>query len=202
MKANVLIVSADEFPAPISQHLENHGFTCFYARGGIKTRELLNNQTIHTILWLFLGHERALALDLLKIFNKHPDIPIVLITQSYDELNFADDIKGLYANLDLNDDLEDFLRTLESSCSQLEPAAIREEKTESDLSEIDFRNAVSQIFQTAEKNELVQPPNTQDQLKNLPFWNAVDQNEKKLLSEPYQPPDKKPLLTKIKDWLR
>jgi hypothetical protein len=198
MKANVLVVSADEFPARIAKHLEGHGLICFFARGGIKTKEVLGNQAIDAIIWLFLGHERALALDLLQIFNQRPDLPVVLITQNYDELDFVDDVKGLYANLDLNDDIEDIFRAIESSCTQQSPQPDMVKPIEvPDLPEIDFRNAFAQILQNPETPKT---GSVNDELKNTPFWNAVDQDEKRMLSEPYRE-DKKALLQKIRGWL-
>jgi len=184
MKANLLIVSVDEFPLHISHYLEDHGFRCFYSRGGIKTQETLSKHQIDTIIWLYLGHERALAGDLLKIFNQYKDIPLVFVTQSYDELDFAEDIKGLFANLDLNDDIEDFLGTIETSCNQPDFEETEEESAETEPAEIDFKNVVSRFFRRQteageKKEDLESKP-----LKKITLWNAVDKTEKKLLSGP------------------
>jgi len=198
MKANLLLVSVDEFPPQISYYLSEHGFTCLYSRGGMKTKEILKTEDIDTIIWLFLGHEKALAMDLLKIFNRHEDIPVIFLTRSYDELDFADEIKALFANLDLNDDIDDLLKNVETSCNQ----SLIEEKIEKEatpiLPEIGFKNVVAQIFEESMTEEENQPDADPMAIQQTTLLNAVDQKEKELLSAQFQP-EKKPLFSKIKD---
>ncbi|MCP4753480.1 MAG: hypothetical protein GY866_21530 [Proteobacteria bacterium] len=195
MNADLLIVSADDFPENLSLELRDKGFSCIFSRGGIKTREILGSQKIDVVIWLFFGHEKALAKDLLEIFNKNPDIPIVFITQSYEKLNFAEEIEGLFANLDLNDDLEDILKTVESACNRA--IIVEEEVQEINPPEIDFKNAVSQMIRDTDSPEAGEKPDARNSMRQIPLWNAVDKSEKKLLSEQYQP-EKKHLLSKIK----
>lgn len=197
MKANILIVSVNEFPEHISHFLRQHGFSCFYSRGGLKTKEILKSQPIDTIIWLFLGYEKALAKDLLKILNKFAKIPIVLITQSYDELDFAEDIEGLFANIDLDDDLDDLLKTIETAINGPVPGEPRVKPEESELPEIEFKNVVSELFRESplDKQNRIQPDN--NPLRDLTLWDAVDENEKRTLSEPYEP-GKKNLISKLK----
>ncbi len=197
MKANLLIVSVDEIPVHISHFLQQQGFSCQYSRGGLKTKEILKSQQIDTILWLFLGHEKALAQDLMKIFNRYPEIPLIFITQSYDELDFADDIAGLFANIDLNDDLDDLLKTIESSINlPLSEEAVKK-PVDTDLPEIEFRNVVSQLIQDNPSDEEDPTSHEDDSLKDITLWNAVDEQEKRVLSEQFKPV-KKNLFSKLK----
>ena len=176
MKADLLIVSADDFPIHISRTLENFGFNCYSTRGGIKTKETLKSQNIDAIVWLYWGHERELAKDLLKIFNRYSSIPIVFITQSYDELDFAEDMKGLFANLDVNDDVEDILLTVESACNQLIEST--KEPPPNNPPEIDFKNAVSLAIEQDARAENEGSKENHNPFKDVSLWNAVDKNEK------------------------
>ena len=180
MKADLLIVSADDFPIHISRTLENFGFNCYFTRGGIKTKETLKSQNIDSIVWLYWGHEKELAMDLLKIFNRHKNIPVVFITQSYDELDFAEDIKGLFDNVDVNDDVEDILLTVENACSQQFEST--KETPPSNPPEIDFKNAVSLAIEEEAKTQKEDPEENQNPFENVSLWNAVDNNEKRLLA--------------------
>jgi len=195
MKADLLIVSVDDFPIHISRTLENFGFNCNFARGGIKTKEIMKSQNVDAIVWMFWGHERELAKDLLKIFNRYKDIPIVFITQSYDELDFAEDIKGLYANIDLNDDVEDILITIESACNQLTETTI--ETPPNNPPEIDFKNAVSLAIEEKSKSGGVETTERQNPFNDVSLLNAVDQNEKRLLISDLKT-EKQPLMSRIR----
>ena len=135
---------------------------------------------------------------MLKIFNKFYELPIVLITQSYDELDFAEDIKGLFANIDLNDDLDDLLQAIETASNQPIEEEQKAKSVESEPPEIDFKNVVSEFFKGDPSSQ--QKPTTQDSnpLKDLTLWNVVDESEKRTLSEPYKP-EKKNLIAKLKN---
>lgn len=200
MTANILIVSVDEIPIHISHFLRQQNFSCHYSRGGLKTREILKSESIDTIIWIFIGHEKALAKDLLKIFNRHDDIPLILITQSYDELDFAEDIKGLFANLDLNDDLEDLLKSIETSINQEASEELTAQPAASEPPEIEFKNVVSQLVKESPSETEATATHEDDSLKDVTLWNAVDKQEKKALSEPYKP-EKKNLISRLKNLL-
>ena len=179
MNANLLVVSADDFPNMLSQQLVRSGFSCFYSRGVLKTREILEKQQVDAIVWLFMGHERALAKDLLSVFNLFVKIPIVFITQSYEELDFAEDIRALFANLDLDDDLGDIIRTVETACNQ---SIIKEQEPVADkTNEIAFKNAVSQILGGSDKP--VETDERQNHLQKVELWEAVDKSEKEILAQ-------------------
>ncbi len=202
MIANLLFVSSDDFPIEITRHFEKSGFSCFYSRGVLKTREILESQNIDTIIWLFLAHEIALAKDLLKVFNRHSKIPIIFITQTYEELDFAEDIKGLFANLDLNDDIDDIIKTVETACNQ--SIIIEKQPAVNETHEIDFKNAVSQIITDPES--LTDVKINDNPLQQIDLWEAVDRSEKKILSkeladdaeEGVETKPEKPLLPKLK----
>ena len=181
MIANLLFVSADDFPLDITRILEKNGFSCYFSRGVMKTREILKKQHIDAIIWLFWGHERALAGDLLAVFNRHGKIPIVFITRSYNELDFAEDIKGLFANVDLNDEVEDIIKTIETACNQ--SIIVEQENPANDTHEIDFKNVVSQIIKKPVSTEIKIQNQESNPLKQIDVWDAVDKNEKRILSE-------------------
>ncbi len=197
MIANILLVSADDFPIYIAKNLEKSGFSCSYSRGVLKTREILDSRDIDTIIWLFMGHERALAKDLLKVFNLHSSIPIIFITQSYDELDFAEDIKGIFANMDLNDDLEDIIRTVETACNQ--SIIIDELPISDNTHEIDFKNAVSQIIENPSPEKEAIQSQEKAHMNKINIWDAVDRSEKRILSNTNQEEKKKrfPRIRKI-----
>ncbi|NQU63389.1 MAG: hypothetical protein HQ517_03765 [SAR324 cluster bacterium] len=119
------------------------------------------------------------------------------MTQSYDELDFAEDIKGLFANIDLNDDLDDLLRTVETACNGPTLGEPQAKTMESELPEIEFKNIVSELTQKSplDKQNPIQQKN--NPLSDLTLWDAVDENEKRILSEPYEP-GKKNLISKLK----
>lgn len=201
MNANLLIVSAEDIPNPLFLHLENSGYSCHYSRGVLKTRETLKKQQIDAIVWLFLGHELALARDLARVFNQHSDIPIVFITQHYEELDFAEDIKALFANLDLNDDLHDIVNTIETACNQ---SIIKENLSfaETGTHEIEFRNIVSQIIRKPKGTDGLKASASQEKLQEVALWEAVDKDEKQILAGKVTPLEKKSLLPKIKTILK
>ena len=199
MNANLLLVSADDFPINITRAFEKSDFSCFFSRGVMKTKDILASQRIDAILWLFLGHERALAEDLLAVFNLHTKIPIVFITQSYDELDFAEDIKSLFANIDLNDELEDIIRTVETACNQ--SIIIDKENSGDNTHEIDFKNAVSQIIGEPVSSDKKSQNQDNNPLKRIDVWDAVDKNEKRILSENVQEKPKY-VLPKVKNIFR
>ncbi|MBU3917670.1 hypothetical protein KKA14_19255 [bacterium] len=196
MIANILLVSADDFPIDIEKNLEKSGFSCSFSRGVLKTKEILESKEIDTIIWLFMGHERALAKDLLKIFNTRSNIPIIFMTQSYDELDFAEDIKGIFANIDLNDDMEDIIRTVETACNQ--SIIVEEEPTSDDTHEIDFKNAVSQIIENQLPEKASKQSREKSQINKINIWNAVDKREKRILSTANNLEEKKKLFPKIR----
>ncbi|MBU2513058.1 hypothetical protein KJ966_17090 [bacterium] len=182
MIASLLIISADDFPNALSRHLEQSEFSCYYSRGVIKTREILENQQIDAVVWLFMGHESALAKDLVKVLNLHAQVPIVLITQNYDQLDFAENIKYLFANLDLNDDLSDMIKTIETVCNQ---SIIKELKPDIDVqstNEIEFKNAVSQIIGRNSVDNHTDTEGQQNRLNRVELWEAIDANEKQILA--------------------
>lgn len=202
MAASILIVSVDDVPIQISRFLEQQDFSCFSSRGGLKTRETLKAESIDAIIWIFLGHERALAKDLLKIFNKHPQIPVILITQSYDELDFAEDIKGLFANLDLNDDLDDLLTSIETAIYHPsgEAAAASKPAAAEEPPEIEFRNVMSHMRQDANSSTNRDNAPKDESLRDVTLWNAVDEQEKRALTAPYKT-EKKGFLSRLKEIL-
>ncbi len=201
MIASLLIISADDFPNILSRHLEQSEFSCLFSRGVIKTREILENQQIDAVVWLFMGHEGALAKDLLKVLNLHSQVPIVLITQNYDRLDFAENIKSLYANLDLNDDLSDIMKTIETVCNQSiikeqEPGIKPDFKS---TNEIEFKNAVSQIIGKNSDSE-ADIEEQQNRLNRVELWEAIDTNEKQILAgSAHREKSKKSLMPKIKN---
>jgi len=202
MDASLLIVSSEDLPNPLFKLLEKAGFSCFYSRGVIKTRETLENNQIDAIVWLFIGHENALGKDLASVFNQHSKTPIVFITQNYEELGFAESIKGLFANLDQNEDLGDIVHTIETACSQ---SIIKEKQpVVEDTHEIEFRNVVSQIFRKSKNSNEQEKEVAGNKLQQVELWEAVDKNEKQILAGKNIDNDdkKKAILPKLKTLIK
>ena len=200
MKASLLIVSSDDFPNPVVRQFEKLEFNCHYSRGVLKTREILEKQSIDAIVWLFKENESALARDLLKVFNLHMKVPVVFITENYDQLDFAEDIKGLFANLDLHDDMGDIIQTIETACSQSiikeqEPVVIK-------AKEIEFKNAVAQIIGGASKTDINKKEGPANLLDRVELWEAVDRNEKQILAGGSEEDNKKEKGSKWKQFLK
>lgn len=202
MDANLLIVSSEDLPNPLFVRLEDSGFTCFYSRGVLKTKEILGKQQIDAIVWLFLGHESALGKDLAGVFNRHADIPIVFITQNYEQLDFAEEVRGLYANLDMNDDQGDIIRTVETACNQSIIEDQQPEETKSDTHEIEFRNIVSQVFGKTKESESNTEEDPKAKLPQVDLWEAVDKNEKQILAGKTGSVEKKSLIPKLKTLIK
>lgn len=198
MNANLLVVSTEEYPNPLFLRLEKSGFSCFYSRGVLKTKEILHKQQIDAIVWLFMGHENALGKDLAKIFNQYPTLPIVLITQNYEHLDFAEAITALYANLDLHDDLSDIIRTIETACHQ---SIIKEQQPESETittKEIEFKNALSQFSEEPAPTADSESKPRKNKLEQVELWEAVDKQEKQILAGRISRDERKTLLPKRK----
>ncbi len=201
MDANLLIVSSEDLPNPLFVRLEDSGFTCFYSRGVLKTKEILGKQQVDAIVWLFFGHESALGKDLAEVFNRHADIPIVFITQNYEQLDFAEDVRGLYANLDMNDDQGDIIRTVETACNQSIIEDQQPEETKNDTHEIEFRNIVSQVFGKS-KSDKKESDDQKAKLPQVDLWEAVDKKEKQILAGKISGIEKKSLLPKLKTLIK
>ncbi len=197
MNASILIVSSDDFPSPLTRQLEKSSDSCYYSRGVLKTRETLENVHIDAIVWLFKENESALARDLLKVFNLHINIPIIFITENYKQLDFAENIKGLFANLDLNDDLGDIIRTVETACNH---SLVKEHTPTADnrAKEIEFKNAVSQIVEGADPKEQAGLEAQSNRLGQIDLWEAVDSNEKQILAGVTEVETKKSKGSKLK----
>jgi hypothetical protein len=202
MKLNLLLISADDFPVEVSAYLSKKGMSCNYARGRLKTKEIFNNVNIDAIIWLYQGHEKALANDLLKIFNEFKDIPLIMLTQNINDVDFKDKIENHFANIDLGDDLEDLLRAIGAVCNQKK---IQEEQPDKEIHsvphEIDFKNAVNLFIKDGDQINNKVENDKNNPVKFLTPWLAVNNNEKQILSELYKP-EKKRFISKIIDKLK
>jgi hypothetical protein len=197
MNASILIVSSDDFPSPLTRHLEKLSFSCLYSRGVLKTSKILENEHVDGIVWLFKENESALALDLLKVFNLHIQIPIVFITENYKKLNFAENIRGLFANLDLNDDLGDIILTIETACGH---SIVKEQEPvgKSSANEIEFKNIVSQIVEGVVSKNGIKTAHNQNLLGRVELWEAVDKSEKQILAGGFEKEEKRSFVPKLK----
>jgi len=178
MKANLLLVSNDDFPVHFSDYLERHNFTCYQARGRLKLRETFVETAIDTIVWLFKDYDAGLADDLIRTFNEFSEVPLVLLTEEYGNTDLSESISGVFAHLDVNDELEDIRRVIESACNiALEPnPEIKHVK----LPEIDFKNAVRHLLKAGPDTD--SQPDDQSKLNLESPWLAVGKKEKKILA--------------------
>ena len=188
MKLNLLLISAEEIPDKVSQILDSFGYPCYFSRGRLKTKEILQKEEIKVILWFFFGkeHEIALAKDLLVTLNDFSKIPVILMTQNYEELEFAEEVIGLYANHDFNDDLNDIINTIESAGYNK-----KEINTELEVAahpEIDFKNIVHQVISHKDDISDLTDKAKRKSIPNMATpWIAVDNQEKDILAKQYKP---------------
>ena len=180
MKANLLVVTGDEFKNSIISHLENHGFTLYFARGRLKVKEIFTEKKIDAALWLFSENEKELADDLLTILNEHQSIPVVIVTEKFVNYLFLEEIENMHSIIDINDDDEDIRKAVELACNQnLKKNVVSAEK---DVSEIKFKNAVTNLIVEKRRPDAKKTENDEILTLNSP-WIAVGKKEKDILSD-------------------
>ncbi len=180
MKANLLVVTGNEFKNTITSDLENLGFSLYFARGRLKVKEIFKERQVDVIVWLLSEDEKRLAGDLLTIFNENEDVPIVIITEKLANYNFSEKIRASYTNIDINDDPKEIRKAIETACTQsLGKEAIRKEK---DLPEIEFKNTVSSMV-SDQKSYESDVHGSEDKLHLSSPWIAVGKKEKDILSD-------------------
>ena len=180
MKANLLLVSNDDFPVGVSDYFKQHEFSCFFARGRLKIKEIFNHKKMDTIVWLFRDYDEGLASDLIKAFNEQHNIPLILITEAYGDTDLSDIVAGVYAHYDINDNLSDIRNSIESACNLTEEN-ISNEPARVNLPEIDFKNAVRHLI-TEPSDHASNGDDSKGKLVIEAPWSAVSKKEKKILS--------------------
>jgi hypothetical protein len=180
MKANLLLVSNDDFPVGVSDYFKQHEFSCFFARGRLKIKEIFNHKKMDTIVWLFRDYDEGLASDLIKAFNEQDNIPLILITEAYGDTDLSDIVAGVYAHHDINDNLGDIRNSIESACNLTEEN-ISNEPARVNLPEIDFKNAVRHLI-TESSDHASNGDDSKGKLVIEAPWSAVSKKEKKILS--------------------
>ena len=180
MKANLLLVSNDDFPVGVSDYFKQHEFSCFFARGRLKIKEIFNHKKMDTIVWLFRDYDEGLASDLIKAFNEQDNIPLILITEAYGDTDLSDIVAGVYAHHDINDNLGDIRNSIESACNLTEEN-ISNEPARVNLPEIDFKNAVRHLI-TESSDHASDVDDSKGKLVIDAPWSAVSKKEKKILS--------------------
>ena len=200
MNKNLLLISADDFPAGLISYFENQNFICEFARGRLKIKEIFEKQKIDVAIWFFKGYDLALAEDLISVFNNFQNVPIIMITQSFEDVETSKKVSQLFAVYDANDEIEDIHKSIFRACHQ-SSSALDDEKPEKEvfIPEINFKNVVREIV--SENKDEVETDEKEESMIDIETpWIAVDKNEKKILSEEYQP-IKKQILKKVINWL-
>jgi len=188
MDLKLLLIAADTFPVPLTEHMEDYGFSTIEARGRLKIKSLLENERLDAIVWCHEGYEASLADDLLETLNQRGGIPLVLLTGNFESPLIEADIQGAFGLLDMAQDPTDLLKAIEYACRK----PIQEGAA---LQEIDFKNLVSQV--TGNKIQFANGPSSALKLKSA--WLAVDKNEKRLLSS--QSPQQHGWMNRFLNWI-
>ena len=190
MNLKLLLISAEDFPAKLAEHMSDYGFRTVEARGRLKIKSLLESERFDAIAWCYEGYELSLASDLLETLNQRDQIPLILLTGNLESPSIETDIKGPFGVLDLADEPADLLKAIEYACRK--PSS----EDGAPLQEIDFKNLVREV--TLNKGQY---PNTQPQsFKLQSAWLAVDDNEKRLLAAQEEYP--RSLWRRILTWLK
>jgi len=176
MDLKLLLIAADTFPAHLTEHMEDYGFTTIEARGRLKIKSLLETERLDGIVWCHEGYDPSLANDLTETLNQRGAIPLVLLTGNFESPLIDAGIQGTFGILDMAEDPTDLLKAIEYACRKPAQEGVA-------LQEIDFKNLVRQV--TGNKTQFAQVP--QEALKLQSAWLAVDGNEKRLLSSREEP---------------
>jgi hypothetical protein len=195
MKANLLLVSNDDFPVGVSDYFKQHEFSCFFARGRLKIKEIFNHKKMDTIVWLFRDYDEGLASDLIKAFNEQDSIPLILITEAYGDSDLSEIVAGVYAHHDINDNLSDIRNSIESACNLTEEN-ISNEPARINLPEIDFKNAVRHLI-TESSDHASDVDDSKGKLVIDAPWSAVSKKEKNILSNGFVQQVEKSVFKKI-----
>lgn len=175
-----MLVSNDDFPVRVSDYFKQHEFSCYFARGRLKIKEIFNREKMDVIVWLFRDYDEGLASDLIKAFNEQQNVPLILITEAYGDSDLSNIIEGVYAHHDINDNLSDIRNSIESACNLTEEN-ISSEPARINLPEIDFKNAVRHLI-TKTSNHASEVDESKGKLVIDAPWSAVSKKEKKILS--------------------
>jgi len=200
MKANLMLVSNDDFPVRVSDYFKQHEFFCFFARGRLKIKEIFDHEKMDTIVWLFRDYDEGLAGDLIKAFNEQKNIPLILITEAYGDADLSDIIEGVFAHHDINDNLSEIRNSIESACN-LKEESNTNEPFRINLPEIDFKNAVRQLITEPDKTA-AEVEHSKGKLVIEAPWSAVSKKEKKILSNGFALRAEKTVFEKIREKLR
>ena len=196
MIGKILIVSANDFPETLANKFEENGFSCLFSRGRLKSKELLTENQIDCLVWLYPEYDSGLASDLLTLFNDFPDIPVVPIVQNYNE-DLKEEITAFFRSVDLNDDPLEIIQAVSEACSQSKTVSVTQQepvKQDAHLHEIDFKNAVHQLLQNPDEED----QEDKSRLEILTPWIAVDENERKILRPPTDEVEKQTFLSRVK----
>lgn len=179
MKANLLVVTSDEFEDTVTPHLEEHGFVLFFARGRLRAKEVFSKHEIDAVVWMFGEDEKGLAEDLSTIFKAHKSIPIVMVARKAADHTFSEKLENIHSVVDINDGAEDIRKVVEFACSQksMERSAVPEEEN---VPEIKFKNVVSDLISNRgpTENDTIQNDKT---LELDTQWFAVRESEKNII---------------------
>lgn len=200
MNYSLLIVSAnDNILTPISEGLQDYGFSCFYARGRLKVKELLQEQDVNAIVWFYHGYNESLAKELLGTFDIYLEIPIILITKDFADPDFMKESRNTLFQIDQNEDVRDILSEVERACNQSHEIQDEEDDLFAEnLHEIDFKHAMNHIIVSSDENR-EQEEKSSASLKVLTPWIAVDSKEKQIIAGFGTAPERTSLLDRVRN---
>lgn len=77
MKGNLLVIDDKSQSDRFSRNLEQHGYSCFHARGPLTVRALLEENAIALIVWRENSESSELAQDLFRVWADYPGVPVL-----------------------------------------------------------------------------------------------------------------------------
>lgn len=175
MEVDILFVSDQELTDQQSSSFKQQGIYPVTARGPLKTKNILKDQNIDTIVWSVIGMNNSLAEDLILLFNSVPQIPVILVTDGTYGLDYKDYIQSFFSYLDIQDCDDELPLLIEKACNQ---HRLTEIQTDPAKNEIEFKNVLTSL-----SDEVVKEKKDPSRLELDTPWIAVDSNEKKILTQ-------------------
>ncbi|MGK0290197.1 MAG: hypothetical protein ACI86H_001652 [bacterium] len=184
MNINLLIVSSSDLPDTLQYFLEKQRVNCFFARGRLKTIQVLRKETIDVIVWFLSKGDYRISGELIESINLFSSVPVALVTPEI-EKELPNGILGYFDSIDINEEPQNIFNLILSACSHSRIESSLSEKNQqsnhdqqiqpekSKLQEIEFKNLLRQkepLETPAHPLELVTP------------WVSVHSAEKKMIA--------------------
>ena len=190
MEVNILVISNENPSMDLIEYFKDKGYHLEFSRGPLKTGQMLAENQVDSIIWIFSFTDLLLAEDLINKFNLYPKIPIIVISEKNISKKYSDNLKGFYQQIDYYENYADLCKLVQKACNHY-----RLEQKENPIPQrdIEFKKIVHQIVTNKNKGEKAKESSV---LELATPWNIVDNKEKDILAAV---PDKK--RSKFRKWL-